>query len=153
MPVWTSRNVVMHRPFAALVSAAALTVPAAAPMPSAERFAMLFQNDFTPNVDSAIGDFTSADFSGYALSPGLGGTGHPFGTQGIGCTFAATFVSNPATPFVPNVVFGYAWVDSLSADWYFAERFDEPISVTVAGMQIFLHTGFDIPFYPNPFPS
>jgi hypothetical protein len=153
MSVYLSRNVVMKRQFAKDIIAASLTVPAAAPMPSGARFCMLWTNDFVPTPDSLVADFTEATFSGYVLSTGLGGAPFQFGPNAIGATFSSVFTSSAATPFVSETVMGYTWVSAAKADWYFAERFAEPIPIAEAGDQLWIHSGFDLSLYPDHYPT
>lgn len=92
----------------------------------------LFQNDYTPTVDSVVGDFTEADYTGYAASAAIV-WGAPFIDPVAGPLVLGDLKSFPASgPFtVPNDIFGF-WIESSGGDLLWAERFDTPVTIANA---------------------
>lgn len=91
----------------------------------------LFKNNYFPSKDSVIGDFTLADFTGYATStavtwgaPHVNADGN-LEIQGGVKQFTAT---DGATP---NTVYGYLLTTAGGA-LIAAERFDVPVPVSAA---------------------
>lgn len=96
----------------------------------------LFKNDYTPDNDTILTDFTEADFTGYA-------------SQAIPATWALTtviagraFTSNAPMVFLctggatPNNIYGY-WITDGSGNLIFAERFaSAPLVMDTAGQTI-----------------
>lgn len=100
--------------------------------------ARLFQNDFTPDRYSVLGDFTEADFTDYTpLSPG-GWTSPAVDGTGVAYVVSPALVWSVVTPTVGNTIYGiyftvnFGGVDRIIA----AERFALPLPMHVAGQQI-----------------
>jgi hypothetical protein len=93
----------------------------------------LFKNDETIDGDTALGDLTEADFSGYSAATVAQGTSSA--TGGV-----ATNVLTPESPFehdggaTANDIYGYYVTDASATVLYFAERFgDAPIDMASNG--------------------
>lgn len=101
----------------------------------------LFRNDITPGPGTVIGDFTEANFSGYAngalanaaVAAALDGS-----NRAVASWDQITFTKNGATG---NTIYGY-YVTDGGGDLCFAERFDGPIPMTVDGAFIQLTPKF-----------
>jgi len=98
-------------------------------------FLKLFQNDFTPNFDSVIGDFTEADFVGYAAIEAAGNptigvdpvTGDLLVVWADGSNFLAGAITGPQT------LYGWFVTNSAENASYMAGRFETPIVVDENG--------------------
>lgn len=100
----------------------------------------LFKNDFVPNENSVAGDFTVADFTGYANvavatwgTPYLDDLARPTTLGGLR-TFAQTGTA------VNNVVYGVYYLNATN-ELVWAERFAEPFA--------FAGTGTTLPIVPK----
>lgn len=93
----------------------------------------LFQNDIVPSFATALGDFTEADFDGYAAGAAItwnpAVTGPDYNAEVTGP--AANFLATGAT--TPNVIYGYYVVDTGGTGLLWSERFAEPINIASAG--------------------
>lgn len=85
----------------------------------------LFKNNYTPVVGSAVGNFTEADFTGYASEPLTAGSW----TAAVGSTSTITY--NETVSFVSTAnaqnqsVYGYYVVGATSGELKWAERFTD----------------------------
>lgn len=91
----------------------------------------------TPNVNSVIGDFTLATFSGYA-----GQVATLAGPVTVGLTTEAMvssvlFIATAASPFVANTILGYLITDGAGA-YYGGEQFATPVPIAAAGQYLAL---------------
>lgn len=92
----------------------------------------LYQNDLTPGPATVIGDFTVANFTGYAngVLAGVAVAGALDGSNRAVVTWnALTFTKNGATG---NTIYGY-YVTTGAGNLLWAERFDGAIPMTVNG--------------------
>jgi len=87
----------------------------------------LYQNDMAPSPSSVLGDFTEADYDGYAEETITPGTWAVF-LQGISQAVAVGpgIVFSPTGATTPNVVYGYYVTDNTNTRLLWAERFAEP---------------------------
>lgn len=96
----------------------------------------LYKNDYTPGPATVVGDFTEADFTGYAASAivvwgtVLTDPSNVAYVAGDAKTFASTGSA------VPNTIYGY-WAQGAGGLMY-AERFDAPIPILGVGDGIVL---------------
>lgn len=94
----------------------------------------LFKNDFIPAVDSVIGDFVEANFSGYAaviLNSWVNIFGEPDGKRGIQDD-PHTFVCNSLSSL--NEIYGYYIVNNDEGRLMFAQRADgDPVPIEGVG--------------------
>lgn len=87
----------------------------------------LFKNDFAPNQDSLIADFTEADYTGYARSTAVV-WGTPFiNVDGVAEMIAPGKQFQPSGTTVANTIYGYYVVDSGGTDLVYSERFATPV--------------------------
>lgn len=103
----------------------------------------LFKNDFTPSLDTVVGDMTEADYTGY-LAVTLTTWQAPFlDVQGRGEIRAPHAFFAPAAPYtVQNTIYGY-WIIDSTADLLLASRFvNGPIPMGEAGNALFVEPFF-----------
>jgi hypothetical protein len=109
-----------------------LTVlPTVLPVTAGKR--RLFKNDFTPTPNSAIADFTEADFTGYASDALAIGTPANLNDNVDCCVTAGAFTATAGSPFVPNTIYGVYMTDGTPTLWYAAARFPVPVPIAAAG--------------------
>jgi len=95
----------------------------------------LYKNNYTPVAGSTFGDFTQADFSGYAEeTPAFGSATVVNGKGTIVDAAARLFIHTGGG--TANTVYGYYVVDDLNNEILWAERFPSPILMSVAADQI-----------------
>lgn len=97
----------------------------------------LFKNNYTPVEGSVAGDFTVADFTGYANVSVLGSSWTITTTAGVteAARAAAAFTSS-ADQTAQNV-YGYYVIGASTGVVLWAERFtDGPYSISINGDQI-----------------
>lgn len=93
----------------------------------------LFQNDFTPNVNTVLADFTEADFSGYASVNQVATWLTPFvDANGIPRMMNAQMQFDHDGGVTANAIFGY-WVEkAITGELLWAERFvDGPFNLAL----------------------
>jgi hypothetical protein len=107
----------------------------------------LFKNDVVPTKDSIVGDFTEADFGGYAdidtldlHTPALDNEDNHKVVAKTTCHFEAT------DAVTPNVIYGYYVIDGLGV-FLGAERLAESQTMAKAGDSIDFTFQFG---YPDP---
>lgn len=100
----------------------------------------LFKNDIVPNPSTAIGDFTEADFDGYAAV-----TVTSWDNTHIDPVNSLPYISNLTQALfaqtgivITNTVYGFYVEDGAGAA-LFAQRFDAPILMDAIGKQIELN--------------
>lgn len=97
----------------------------------------LFKNNLTPGDATVLGDFTEANFTGYAaITPSVGAAF----TNGAGkaeCDFATCTFSCTGSG-TPNDVYGYYVTDVGNAVLYFAERAASPPTTLNANGQTYV---------------
>lgn len=96
----------------------------------------LNKNDKTPADADVLGDYTEADFSGYAVGV-LGNMGFPSTAGGKAITVGdpVSFVHNGGA--TPNDIYGYYITDTAGTLLYWAERFTTPpINMSANGNRI-----------------
>lgn len=88
----------------------------------------LFKSDTTPTEASVAGDFTEADFAGYAGAALTGGSWTTTqGAPGTG-TYAAQTFTRSSTGTAQSI-YGYYLVTTTGGLLRWAERFDSPVIV------------------------
>lgn len=100
----------------------------------------------TPGPNSAVADFTEADFSGYAAEPVTPSAAVELGTNSQALVFSALFVATTGSPFVGNVILGYLLTDAAAA-YYGGEQFPEPLSISQAGQFLQINGAFPANLY------
>jgi predicted alpha-1,6-mannanase (GH76 family) len=94
----------------------------------------LFKNDYVPTPLSVVGDFTEADYTGYAhqvvASADWNSVTLSDGSAGI---VGPGLFFNPTGTAVTNVIYGYYITDSTDATVVWAERFDAPRGLSSPG--------------------
>jgi len=93
----------------------------------------LYTDGPLPSIDSVVGDFTEADFSGYArvtLATILGPINLP---GGEGVHKECDFVADDADPITPQSAKGMLIVDTDNVTLLGAEQFVTPVPFTVPG--------------------
>jgi hypothetical protein len=96
----------------------------------------LYQNDFSPAVESVLADFLECDFPGYAAgqisfaAAAIDDTDHAFLEAD-----AIVFTAN-ADPVDPQRMYGFYVTDSLGVDLLFAERFSRRAYIRLKGNQM-----------------
>lgn len=89
----------------------------------------LFKNDFTPNNSTVLGDFTEADFSGYASVSQEFGAAYTSGLYAeIAATTDAVFTHNGGG--TPNTIYGFYLVDVTDNKLLCADRLASPITLS-----------------------
>lgn len=89
----------------------------------------LFKNDLTPTPDTVVADLTEADFDGYAdFGPVVWGAvfTNPDGYAEI-VGGVAQFTDTGAV--TPNTIYGYYATDAAGTGLFWAERFEDPITM------------------------
>jgi len=86
----------------------------------------LFQNDLNPTIDTVLGDFVEADFSGYTEKSAVtfGNSVFQEDNNAVSEAPSQTWVQTAAT--VTNLVYGYYVLETGGANYLFCARFDEP---------------------------
>lgn len=92
----------------------------------------LFQNDIVPGPDSVLGDFTVADFTGYATSAALVWAGPVLKDDGTPELVAQRLMFTCTNATTPNTIYGYYLLDS-EGGLLGAERFEAPQQVSLVG--------------------
>lgn len=95
----------------------------------------LFSNDFSPQFDTVVGDFTEATFPGYAAIDDVSGpasgtdaeTGLPTVSWMDGSTWLATTIVTPET------IFGWYITNTAGSSCLAAGRFDESVTINSDG--------------------
>src|SRR5882672_5631393 len=97
----------------------------------------LFQNDYIPNVGSAIADFTAATYDGYATSAAIT-WGTPFTDPVNGPVVLGDLKNFISTgPFTtPNTIYGYYVVDGAGTALLYGKRFATPSNIGGAGQNV-----------------
>lgn len=98
----------------------------------------LFQNNFVPDADTVLVDFTEANFAGYAA----GVPSNPFnavtltgaGYSQIESPDVLTFTASSGA--TPNTIYGYYVVNIASNRVRWCEKFDAPMAMTTTGNRI-----------------
>lgn len=103
----------------------------------------LFSNVVTPTPNSALSDFTEANFTGYSDVTISSWTGAFWASQGAAFQMpGVTVVFAPASPYtVGQVIYGYFVQNTPTsgpATLVGAENFPNPISMSQAGDQVVL---------------
>lgn len=94
----------------------------------------LFQNDIVPDMNTVIGDFVEADFTGYAVVLGGSDTAAFVDENGQGILEPQHGVFVMTADTVTNTVFGFYAVEQDAPDILrFCRRFDTPKTFTLAG--------------------
>lgn len=97
----------------------------------------LFMNDFTPNINTVLGDLTEANFTGYAAanSANYGAAAINAAGQPVMHTGALNFTAaDPLT--VTAVVYGWYATNIDNDTLLYAERFAAPVPVVYPGQQV-----------------
>ena len=91
----------------------------------------LYQNDYTPNPDTVLADFTEATFDGYAASTAIvwGATFTNSVNQAETVGDVKQFTATGAT--TPNLIYGYYLVSGATLKG--GEKFDSPVPVNGVG--------------------
>lgn len=93
----------------------------------------LYKNDFSPTPSSVVGDFTAADFDGYALSAELVWGEVFLDEEGNAITLAQLLQFHADSPFTePNTIYGYYAVDAGGGGLIYSERFEDPVPIASA---------------------
>lgn len=97
--------------------------------------AHLFENDYAPNIDTVIGDFVEATFTGYVASSAIVWS-EPFRNalgqaQVVGDTKVFELDALPGT-----IIYGYYL--TVGGAYRGAERFPEPVPLAVVGNPVVL---------------
>jgi hypothetical protein len=99
----------------------------------------LYSNNYTPTNQSAVSNFTEADFTGYAAIATTGFSTPSWQSQGAAVAWSEPMaIFNTASPYtVGQTIYGY-WVDSgtMTPVLIGAERFTAPVSMIAVGNQI-----------------
>jgi len=96
----------------------------------------LYKNNLTPDRDTVLGDFTEADFSGYAAETSstwaaIGTTAHLRGYGALGVTF------NRGVGATDNDIYGYFITTADGATLLWSERFSGgPYTLDTPGQSI-----------------
>lgn len=95
----------------------------------------LFSNDLTPDDDTEVGDFTEADFDGYAPIALTGGTVDPTpdGDGAIVWTFDDVVFAHDGGA-TANTIHGY-WIRDAGSPskWFWCERSPGPVTMANLG--------------------
>jgi len=113
-----------------------LTVDGATPGPYDAAIVALFQNDFFPNANQVVGDFTEADFDGYAQSTAAVWGDAITDVAGETAVYADTKQFTATGGVTTNTIYGYYVLDSTATKVLWAERFEDPVIVTAAGQGV-----------------
>jgi hypothetical protein len=107
----------------------------------------LFTGTTVPSVNSVIGDFTEADYTGYTPG-GLGPTdftGAAWQSQGAAVSYSFVKTFQPTGTAVGNVITGYYFVTGdMTPELIGAERFTSPISMQSPADQISIAVPFNV---------
>lgn len=88
----------------------------------------LYQNDFTPDQDTEIGDLVVADFDGYAGPTASSGWATPVTASGHAKTAANILSWTHSGGATDNVIYGYYETDQFG-NMLAVERFATPITM------------------------
>lgn len=92
----------------------------------------LYQNDFTPGLETALAEFTEADFSGYVAIVLSAGWLLPFvDADGIARMMQAQTQFNHDGGATANTIFGY-FVEKDTGELLWAERFVNSVPMAAA---------------------
>lgn len=93
----------------------------------------LFKNDFTPDVDSVLGDFTEADFTGYSGFQACAWLAAVINGAGKGIIVAAPLLWTAGVIGTGNTIYGYYVTEGGDTVVSYAERFASPIVIASVG--------------------
>lgn len=100
----------------------------------------LFQNSFTPDLNSVVADFTESTWAGYSALPTPPATDNGIDGGGRDIWVFDPLTFGPATGMPSEVVYGY-WIDYLDPltatvrlDSF--QLFDIPIAISLAGQTV-----------------
>lgn len=121
------------------------TVLPAAPDQSTLR---LYQNDYTPNLGTVIGDLTEATFTGYAAVDVAEFSSTRLRSDVAGNAYyvdpaVATFLQTGTT--ITNTVYGYYLTDATGADLLAVGRFSSPVLFDHTGKALDIEIGLRLP--------
>lgn len=92
---------------------------------------LLFKNNFTPDIDTLIGDFVECDFSGYSLNTVAFGTISRDGDDNASSTTETARFQHDGGA-TSNSVYGWYMLDHFSGTLLRAERFSDAPRAMVA---------------------
>lgn len=93
-------------------------------------FCGLYQNDLTPTPEDVLGDYVPCDYDGASLLPVLWGSDPFIETSGTATMYGATLIFQPTGTAMPNPVYGYYVINSITAELLYAQRFSgAPLSI------------------------
>jgi hypothetical protein len=90
----------------------------------------LYQNNYNPTPQSAVGDFTVADYTGYAAVLLTSWQTPSWQSQGAAVSYANPCVFSPTGTTVPNTIYGYYMTISSGLILLGAERLATPANLT-----------------------
>ena len=91
----------------------------------------LYKNNFTPNKDMVLSDFTEATFGSYAAKTLTRATWTPAVTfSGIAISFYGTLPLTWTSSSGPQTCYGYYVTEDAGGELLFAQAFDSPQIVT-----------------------
>lgn len=96
----------------------------------------LFRNDYTPVKGSVVGDFTEANFSGYAGGQVLTGWSGPAISGGRAFSNATTLVWTHNGGATSNLIYGYYVVDGSNVVWWAERNPAGPVTLSTNGQQL-----------------
>lgn len=98
----------------------------------------LFRNNFTPDADTVLGDFTEANFTGYAAGVPV----NPFNAVSLTAAGYSQIESPDVLTYTasdgaaPNSIYGYYVVNTVTSRVRWCEKFDAPMDMTSSGKRI-----------------
>jgi hypothetical protein len=98
----------------------------------------LFKNNYWPTDTDSVGNYTEADFSGYAGGLTPAGWSVPSNQFGMAQSSATPLVYQNDGGGVANDIFGYFVVNAGNTKLLWAERFPMPVTLAADGDRITL---------------
>jgi len=110
------------------IQALDLLLAVGAPLEPGTAELRLFQNDFVPNKDSVLADFTEATFDGYA-APTLTFANAYIGPDNTVKLTAPSELFVPTGSTTPNIIYGW-YIVANGTDVFSSNRFDTEVPLT-----------------------
>jgi len=106
----------------------------------------LFSNNLTPNPLTAVGDFTTATFTGAATPTLAAPVGPVLTSGGDAIVYWPAVEQRPSDNVTPNTIYGYYVLTSGGA-LIFSKRFDAAVNMTDADHAIAFIPQFTLPLF------
>ncbi len=103
----------------------------------------LFKTAVTPTATSVPGDFTEADFAGYAGVTLTHWNTPYWQSQGAAVSYSNQILFQPTDGVTPNTIYGY-WLEIAAGDYLGAERFATPWGAVDATSQLLLSVPWSV---------